>query len=151
MVATHRPALSDNVGLFYSPCCHTQGLICFSCPFVSLVGIPHAHQHLSCRARMLVSGVSITLTTTSTTGDAFVSRSDDNDQRFTVLFTLRVSALYRGVRWARWPLWFSFVLFHGLRSGLLLFGDIVIYGEFTHNQEYQCTDFIVCREHDLLS
>jgi hypothetical protein len=51
-----------------------------------------------------------------------------------VLFTLRVEALFRGVRWFKWLLWITFTIFQGMRSGILLFGDAVIYSELTVKQ-----------------
>ncbi|SRR5258706_14412221 len=61
---------------------------------------------------------------------------------FTVLLTLRVTALYRNVRWAVWLLWLGFALFHGLQAVVLLFGQYVVYSKVAFSQMYQQTDLV---------
>ena len=57
-----------------------------------------------------------------------------------MLFSLRVAALYRGVRGVIWLLWPAFAVFQGLRVAVLLFGDAEIFGEPTFKQLYKQTD-----------
>ena len=100
--------------------------------------IPHAHgTHLysSCRAWMLVSGISLMTSTTSATGRTFSIRSlqSRTNRLHTVLLTLRVAALYRGVGWVTRLLWLAFAIFQGLRVGILVFGDVTISRRSTLN------------------
>jgi hypothetical protein len=91
---------------------------------------------------MVVSGGGFEIVTTSATGDTPVSAlSVDNHSSFTVLLTLRVTALYRDVRLVVWMIWVSFVVFQGFRLGILSFGTIAIFGELSFNERYQQTDF----------
>ena len=61
---------------------------------------------------------------------------------FTVLLTLRVTALYGSVRWIVWLLWLGFAAFHGLRMVVLLFGEYVVFSNVTFIQPDQQTDFV---------
>ena len=68
-----------------------------------------------------------------------------------MLLTLRVVALYRSVRWATRLLWIAFAIFQGLRSGIILYGDVVIFSKSTLKQQSQQTDFLACRGYYILS
>ncbi|SRR5258706_10300285 len=61
---------------------------------------------------------------------------------FTVLLTLRVTALYGSVRWVVWLLWLGFAGFHGLRIVVLLFGQYVVFSKVPFTQLYQPTDLV---------
>ena len=52
-----------------------------------------------------------------------------DDQRFTALLTLRVTALYRRVRWSAPLLWIAFVLFQGLRVSMQTLGTVALFGK----------------------
>ena len=93
------------------------------------------HLYDSCRVWMLVSGISLVISTTSATGFAFSIRSlqSRTNRLYTVLLTLRVAALYHGTQWATRLIWLFFAIFHGLRLGVILFGDAAIFRKWTLN------------------
>ena len=102
---------------------------------------------LSCHAWALISGISIAIASTASTGDAFHSAlTVKNDPRFTALLTLRVTALYRKVRWAVWFLWLAFALFQGLRAITFLFGAALSFSTVAFSQLYNQTDFMYADE-----
>jgi hypothetical protein len=91
---------------------------------------------------MVVSGGGLDIVTASATGDTSISAlTVNNYSSFIVLLTLRVTALYRDVRPVVWLIWVSFVVFQGFRLGILLFGNITVFGGLSFNKRYQQTDF----------
>ena len=56
-----------------------------------------------------------------------------SDQNFTALLTLRVTALYRSVRWFAPVIWVAFALFQGLRTAMMLYSGAILFGEVTPN------------------
>ena len=90
-----------------------------------------------------MSGTSFTTTTTASTGNTLhLACTIKNNQGFTVLLTLRVTALYRNVRWGVWLLWLAFAIFQGIRVAILLFGEATLYSDVTLFQLYQMTDLV---------
>ena len=90
-----------------------------------------------------MSGTSFTTATTASTGDTIYSALPVQiDQGFTVLLTLRVTALYRNMRWAVWLLWLAFAIFQGMRVAVLVFGQVVVYSEVTFSRLYQQADLM---------
>ena len=57
-----------------------------------------------------------------------------DDSPLVGILCLRVTALYKGVRWVIWPLWVSFVILHGIRSSIALFGIISMASEWIYHQ-----------------
>jgi hypothetical protein len=51
------------------------------------------------------------------------------------MFCLRVTALYKGVRWVVWPVWIAFVAFHGIRMIIAIRGMAIIACEWIHHQD----------------
>lgn len=84
---------------------------------------------------MLVSGISLVISTTSATGCTFSIRSLQlrTNRLHAVLLTLRVTALYHGAQWVTRLIWLFFGIFHGLRLGVILFGDSAIFRKLTLN------------------
>jgi len=70
-----------------------------------------------CKLWMIVSGTALPISTFSSTA----------------LLTLRVTALYRGVRWFTPLLWVTFVLFQGLRTSMMLFATVSLYGSLKYS------------------
>ena len=127
---------------FHSNSCDSQGLTNFSCPFYFIDRNSACSPDLSCHVTVFLPGTAFLITTTATTGETSQSALSvkNDDQRFTVLLTLRVTALYGSVRWLVWLIWLGFAGFHSLRVAVSILGQYVVFGKVTFSQPYQQTD-----------
>ncbi len=49
------------------------------------------------------------------------------------MLCMRVAALYNDVRWVVWSVWASFVIFHGMRMILAIFGMVTVSGAWLYH------------------